>query len=94
MQEQTIFPLEPQVFCTQSGMMYFDKLPVGYRKAKLSDFQVQGKRPIGMRFLIQWTTNEDVYQICTVSNTLTSKILNPHLADERVFVKQEVTEDI
>ena len=52
----------------------------------IDDFIVDGKRKLGMMFLIQWVDNAFFYQICYVSINLTSAILNPHLESKRVFV--------
>lgn len=77
----------PQINVTPSGFEYYDKLPVGFRLATIDDFITDGKRKIGMMFLIQWLDDADVYQICFVSMNLDSKILSPFVEYDRVFVK-------
>lgn len=70
-----------------SGFEMYDKLPDGYRLAKLEDFLEKGKRKYGMEFLIQWVSNPRLYQICTVTKNLTSSFLNEFIADERVYIQ-------
>ena len=70
---------------TESGFPYYDKLPDGFILAKLSDFLMDGKRKIGMIFLIQWLDDADIFQICIVSNNLNSSILQPFLESKRVY---------
>ena len=42
-----------------NGWEYHDKLPVGFRLATLDDFTDNGKRKLGMQFLIKWCIKED-----------------------------------
>ncbi len=70
----------------RNGWEYHDILPVGFRLATLADFTDNGKRKIGMQFLIKWCIREDYYQICTVSVNLYSKNLIPFIEDGRVLV--------
>lgn len=70
-----------------SGFEMYDKLPDGYRLAKLEDFLEKGKRKYGMEFLIQWVSNPRLYQICTVTKNLTSAFLNEFIVDERVYIQ-------
>jgi len=70
----------------QSGFAYFSELPENFRLATIDDFIVNGKRRIGLMFLIQWIDDASFYQICYVSMNLTRKILGPHIEDKRVFV--------
>ena len=74
---------------SSSGFELYDKLPDGYRLAKLDDFLEKGRRRIGMQFLIQWVSNPDLYQICHVSINLTSTFLNQFIADDRVYIQTE-----
>jgi len=74
---------------SNAGFEMYDKLPDGYRLATLEDFLEKGKRKIGMKFLIQWVSNPNLYQICHVSMNLTAAILKPHLDNKRVFVKNQ-----
>jgi hypothetical protein len=69
-----------------NGWEYHDRLPDGFRLATLEDFTADGKRKIGMQFLIKWCIREDYYQICTVGLSLFSKNLIPFIDDGRVFV--------
>jgi len=70
----------------KSGFRYYSELPENYRLATIDDFIVDGKRRIGLMFLIQWIDDASFYQICYVSMNLTRKILGPHIEDKRVFV--------
>lgn len=72
---------------TNAGFEMYDKLPDGYRLAKLDDFLEKGRRKIGMQFLIKWCTRDDYYQICTVSASLFSKNLIPFIEHDRVFIQ-------
>ena len=70
----------------KSGFRYYSELPENYRLATIDDFIVDGKRRIGLMFLIQWIDDASFYQISYVSMNLTRKILIPHIEDKRVFV--------
>lgn len=72
---------------TKDGFKHYDKLPADFRLATIEDFTTDGKRNIGMEFLIKWRTKEDFYQICIVSIGLFSKFIQPFIDDDRVFVK-------
>jgi len=76
----------PPVKYTASNFEYYDTLPPDFRLAKLEDFTENGKRKIGMVFLIQWVHYEDVFQICNVSMNLTSDFLKPFIEADRVYV--------
>lgn len=70
------------------GWEYYDKLPENYRLAEIDDFVKNGKLKIGMEFLIQWAlSRDDYFQICYVSDRLTSKWLILFIEENRVFVK-------
>lgn len=71
----------------RNGWGYYDKLPDGYRVATIEDFIDGVKVKLGMDFLIKWIRG-DYYQICKVSETLTSKFLIPFIEDKRVFVHE------
>ncbi len=73
----------------KSGFRYYSELPVNYRLATINDFTVNGKRKIGMIFLIRWWWNPLFFQICYVSQNLTKEILEPHLKDNRVYVETQ-----
>ncbi len=71
----------------RNGFGYYDKLPDGFREATIDDFLSNGKRKIDMEFLIKWSSGE-YYQICKVSENLTSKFLLPFIDNKRVFVHE------
>jgi hypothetical protein len=66
---------------------YYDKLPEGYRLATIDDFHFQGRKKIGLEFLIKWVEKE-YYQICVMSENLTSLKIKQFIDDNRVFVKK------
>jgi hypothetical protein len=70
-----------------NGWAYYDKLPDGFRLAGIDDFIEKGKVKIGMMFLIKWISKE-YYQVCKVSENLTSKFLIPFIDDKRVFIHE------
>jgi hypothetical protein len=75
-----------KILINDNGFEYYSELPQDYRPATIEDFIVDGRRKLGMMFLIQWVDNAFFYQICYVSVNLTRAILNPHLESKRVFV--------
>lgn len=66
---------------------YYDKLPDNFRLATMDDFTINGRRKIGMIFLIKWVF-KPIYQECKVSDTLTSTFLKPLIYDNLVFVEK------
>ena len=74
---------------SNSGFEMYDRLPDGYRLAKLDDFLEKGRRRIGVQFLIQWVSNPNHFQICHVSINLKSTFLNQFIADDRVYIQTE-----
>jgi len=72
----------------RNGWEYFEKLPEGYRVATLDDFHKNGRKMIGMEFLIKWVRKE-YYQVCKVTETLTGANLKPFIEVGRVFVKDQ-----
>jgi len=69
----------------ENGFLYYDKLPDGYRLATINDFHFQGKKKLGMAFLIKWETKENYYEVCKVSEKLTGNWLVPFIKAGRVF---------
>ena len=70
-----------------NGFPYYDKLPVGFRLAKIDDFHENGRKRIGMQFLIQRVTQENFYEAYTVNENLTGAWIKQFIDDKRVFVK-------
>lgn len=70
-----------------NGWKFYDELPEGWRRATLDDFHTDGRKKIGMEFIIQWITRNDYYQLCTVSHQLKGSALKPFIEDGRVFIK-------
>ena len=69
-----------------NGFEFYDRLPQEYRLAGLDDFHINGRKKIGMEFLIKWVSQE-YYQVCVVSANLKSAFLLPLIEDQKVFVK-------
>ena len=69
-----------------NGFAFYDRLPQEYRLAGLDDFHINGRKKIGMEFLIKWVTRE-YYQVCIVSENLKGAVLQSFIIDNRVFVK-------
>jgi len=89
MDNESLFPPTPQILHTQTGVAYYGSLPEEYRLATIDDFLDNGKRKVGMPFLIQWASAANVFQICEVKMSLTSAILYPFLAADSVFVLKQ-----
>ena len=71
----------------KSGIEYLEELPEGYREATLDDFHVNGKKKIGMEYIIkglEWK----VFFKKQLSERTTGSQLKPHIDDKRVFVKR------
>jgi hypothetical protein len=69
----------------ENGFQFYAVQPAGTRVATLDDFHVQGKRKVGMKFLIlgqYWK----VYQVYMVTGGLTAAKLEEFMKDKRVFV--------
>lgn len=73
----------------QNGFEYFDKLPEGYRLATMADFHVNGRKKIGMEYLIQWARRSEYYEIRRITEKLTGEWLSPFIQCNRVFIKSE-----
>ncbi len=71
----------------ENGFRHYDKLPEDYRIATIDDFHFQGRKKIGLEFLIKWVEKE-YYQICIMSENLTSLKIKQFINDNRVFVKK------
>ncbi|MEI6899936.1 MAG: hypothetical protein WCL00_08660 [Bacteroidota bacterium] len=69
------------------GWLYYDKLPVDYIPGTLDDFHVEGKKKIGMEYLIKWSDRE-YYEIRVVKENLTGEWLLPFIEENRVFIKR------
>ena len=66
---------------------YYDKLPDGFRVAKIDDFHENGRKKIGMEFLIKRIIQDNFYEAYTVNENLTGTWLKQFIDDKRVFVK-------
>ena len=69
------------------GWEYYDKVPDNFTEGNIDDFHLEGRRKLGMAFLIKWADKE-YYQICIVSERLTAKFLLPFIQAKRVFIKK------
>ena len=70
------------------GWEYYDQVPSDFSLAKFDDFHVNGIKKLGMEFLIRYADIEK-YQVCIVSERLTSTFLQPFIKHNRVFTKKE-----
>lgn len=68
------------------GWEYYDKLPDGFRLATMDDFHIQGKKKIGLQYLIKRATQEH-YEVHYIKEDTRSIRLKPFLDHEMVFVK-------
>jgi len=71
----------------KNGFPYYDKLPDGYRLAKIDDFHIKGMKKIGMEFLIQ-RVNKEIYDVYHLLERHTGLWLNKFINVNRVFVKE------
>lgn len=83
----------------ENGIPYVDKLPKGYRLAKLDDFFVSHKcydkkhrKKIGMQYLVQ-SAREDIYFIREVNERLLDIDIEPYIVKEMVFVDPKDVND-
>ena len=68
------------------GWEYYDSVPGDFILATLEDFHIKGVKRIGLEFLIRYADKEK-YQVCIVSERLTSTFLLPFIQANRVFIK-------
>lgn len=71
----------------ETGIEYLETLPEGYKEADIDDFHVQGKKKIGMNFILQGTQWK-VFFVKTVNERLTAEKLLPFIEAGQVFVKK------
>jgi hypothetical protein len=71
----------------RNGFECYDKLPDGYRLATINDFHDNGRKNIGMEFLILRVTKE-IYDVYHLSDHHTGSWLNEFIKDKRVFIKE------
>ncbi len=69
------------------GWEYYDSVPDDFILATMEDFHVKGIKRIGLEFLIRYADKEK-YQVCIVSERLTSVFLQPFIEANRVFIKK------
>ena len=65
--------------------LYFDHLPKNFRLASIDDFHVQGKKKIGMIYLVQWN-DELRFSFRHVDGNLTGSKISPFIKQHKVFV--------
>lgn len=70
-----------------NGFNYYDKLPDGYRPAKIDDFHFNGRKKLGMEFLIQGV-NKEKYFVYYLMERHTGSWLNVFISINRVFIKE------
>ncbi len=71
----------------QYGWEYYDSVPGDFTLATLEDFHIKGVKRIGLEFLIRYADKEK-YQVCIVTEGLTSVFLQPFIEANRVFIKK------
>ena len=69
------------------GWEYYDSVTGDLTLATLEYFHIKGVKRIGLEFLIRYADKEK-YQVCIVSERLTSVFLQPFIEANRVFIKK------
>jgi hypothetical protein len=68
------------------GWKYYENLPTGFRLASLEDFHINGRKKVGMEYLIQ-RANQPHFEIHYVREETKAVILIPFIDFEMVFVR-------
>ena len=74
-----------ELLIDEYGFKYFEKLPQFARMATIDDFHSDGKKHIGMRFII-FSHIYTRFSIYKVTERLTARFLNPLIKINAVFV--------
>lgn len=70
------------------GWKYYEQLPAGYRLAALDDFHNNGKKKVGMEYLIQ-RADQSHFEIHYMRKETKAIVLKPFIDCDMVFVKSE-----
>ena len=70
------------------GWKYYEQLPVDYRLATLDDFHNNGKKKVGMEYLIQ-RADQSHFEIHYMRKETKAIVLKPFIDCDMVFVKSE-----
>ena len=67
---------------------FYEGLPEEFKLATIDDFHEQGKKKIGMIFLVRWV-EETRYSVWEVDENLTGEKIIPFIREKRVFVLRD-----
>ena len=77
---------EPEVKTDCNGWKYYDRLPQGYRQGGIEDFHINGKKKVGMEYLIQ-RADQQYFEVHIIIEETRSKNLKPFFDWDMIFVK-------
>jgi hypothetical protein len=76
--------MEPKV--DKLNLPYFEKLPEGYRPGKMEDFHLNGRKKIGMEYLIH-TFYSGVFEVHKIGEETTALKLKAFFEENRIYIK-------
>jgi len=83
---EIFFMLAADIKTDKFGWLYYDHLPDGFRLATMADFHLNGRKNVGMEYLIQ-RGDQQYFEIHVVRESTRSINLKPFLDHQMVFVR-------